>query len=449
MKKIIFIFVVIFCLFNITQAQTGWFSVTTPINNLELRQIQFTSENTGYAIGDIMLYDSCYLMKTTNGGRNWQSIFIDSLWGSSIFFIDNNTGFIAGQNPSGIIMKTTNGGFNWIKQAEGFATCFYTVFFLDHNTGYAGGRWETVVKTTNGGNNWISKPGTLTGHIRDIYFLNADTGFAVVHANTINKTTNGGDNWIQYYGNGHIFYRITFVNNNTGYLCSERSGYSFVYKTTNTGENWMYSDSIQARFFSIYFLNLNAGYACGDDWVYKTTDAGINWIMQTPSSIYHSWNSIYFLNENTGFIAGNNGVIMKTTNGGNVFVKNISTEIPSAFSLEQNYPNPFNAVTRIKFKVTSEGDRSQKTGVSLGGRSQKTGVRLKVYDLNGREIRTLVNERLEAGVYEVRFDSGDLPSGIYFYRMQTENFISTKKLILLTQVDRLTVKLLINIVNFV
>lgn len=423
MKKIIFILVVIFCSINITQAQSGWFTVTTPINDLELRQIQFTSENTGYATGNIFNYDSCYLLKTTNGGTNWQLIFIDSVWGSSIFFVDNNTGYIVGQYDSpGVIKKTTNGGYNWTKQAEGFTTCFYTVYFVNHNTGYAGGRWETVVKTTNGGNNWISKPGTLTGHIRDIYFLNADTGFAVVNANTINKTTNGGDNWVQYYGNGHIFYRITFVNNNTGYLCSERSGYSFVYKTTNTGENWTYSDSIQARFFSIYFLNLNTGYACGDDWVYKTTNAGINWIMQTPSSIYHSWNSIYFLNENTGFITGDNGIIMKTTNGGNVFVKNISTEIPAEYKLEQNYPNPFNSITNVKFEIINSSTYPLQRG---------TQVLLRVFDLAGREVRTPVNERLEPGVYEVRFEASDLPSGVYFYRMEAGKFTETKKLILL------------------
>ena len=413
MKKVIFIFVVIYCLFNITQAQTGWFSVTTPINNLELRQIQFTSENTGYAIGNAELFDSCYLLKTTNGGTNWQSIYIDSLWGSSIFFIDNNTGFIAGQNPSGIIMKTTNGGFNWIKQAEGFTTCFYTVFFLDHNTGYAGGRWETVVKTTNGGNNWISKPGALGLHFRDIYFFNANTGFVFGQSDIINRTTNGGDNWIQYYGN-HNFNSISFVNNNTGYINSEENGYSIVFKTINAGENWIFTDSIPNRLFSIFFTNLNTGYACGDDWVYKTTNAGINWVMQTPSSIYHIWFSILFFNENTGFIAGYNGIIMKTTNGGNVFVKNISTEIPSAFSLGQNYPNPFNSMTNVKFEMLNGGE-----------------VKIVVYDISGREVRTLVDERLEAGVYEVRFDAGDLPSGIYFYRMETEKFTETKKLILL------------------
>ncbi len=95
-------------------------------------------------------------------------------------------------------------------------------------------------------------------------------------------------------------------------------------------------------------------------------------------------------------------------------VKRISTEVPASFELGQNYPNPFNAVTKIQFKVASDKF-----------------AKLIVYDLVGKEVARLVDERLEAGVYEVRFDAGDLPSGIYFYRMETENFTETKKLILL------------------
>jgi hypothetical protein len=58
-------------------------------------------------------------------------------------------------------------------------------------------------------------------------------------------------------------------------------------------------------------------------------------------------------------------------------------------------------------------------------------VKVSVYDISGKEVSVLVNEELKAGVYEVRFDSGDLPSGIYFYRMETEKFTETRKLILL------------------
>ena len=90
------------------------------------------------------------------------------------------------------------------------------------------------------------------------------------------------------------------------------------------------------------------------------------------------------------------------------------TSLPLEFKLEQNYPNPFNPVTVIKFKVPS---------------SQV--VTLKVYDLLGREVATLVNEEKAPGSYEVKFDGSNLASGTYFYRLQAGDFVQTKKMLLM------------------
>lgn len=99
-------------------------------------------------------------------------------------------------------------------------------------------------------------------------------------------------------------------------------------------------------------------------------------------------------------------------------IKNINGTVPEKYLLYQNYPNPFNAVTSIKFQVASVGQSSQT-------------VTLKVFDLLGREVATLVNEKLQPGTYEVKFDAGNLSSGIYFYKLKTENFTETRKLILI------------------
>ncbi|MEI7485080.1 MAG: T9SS type A sorting domain-containing protein, partial [Ignavibacteriota bacterium] len=92
----------------------------------------------------------------------------------------------------------------------------------------------------------------------------------------------------------------------------------------------------------------------------------------------------------------------------------ISTETPSKYSLSQNYPNPFNPTTNIKFSIINSGD-----------------VKLVVYDIQGREVQTLVNERLNAGTYEVKFDGSMLTSGVYFYKMVSEGFTETKRMILI------------------
>jgi hypothetical protein len=90
------------------------------------------------------------------------------------------------------------------------------------------------------------------------------------------------------------------------------------------------------------------------------------------------------------------------------------TEAPTAFKLFQNYPNPFNPSTKISWQST------------VG--SWQT---LKVYDVLGREVATLVNEEKPAGIYEIEFNASELSSGIYFYKLQTHDFSETKKMILI------------------
>jgi len=94
---------------------------------------------------------------------------------------------------------------------------------------------------------------------------------------------------------------------------------------------------------------------------------------------------------------------------------------PQGFSLYQNYPNPFNPSTKIKFTIPS---------VTLSG-AEGSLVTLKVYDVLGNEIATLVNEEKPVGEYEVEFDGKGLTSGVYFYQLKSENFIETKKMLLM------------------
>jgi hypothetical protein len=89
-------------------------------------------------------------------------------------------------------------------------------------------------------------------------------------------------------------------------------------------------------------------------------------------------------------------------------------QLPNAFKLQQNFPNPFNPSTSIQYELNS-----------------RQFVTLKVYDVLGNEVAILINEEKPAGIYEVKFNGTGLPSGIYFYRLQTESFIETKKMVLL------------------
>jgi hypothetical protein len=105
-----------------------------------------------------------------------------------------------------------------------------------------------------------------------------------------------------------------------------------------------------------------------------------------------------------------------------VGIQNIGTEIQSSFSLFQNYPNPFNPITKIRFDVANGFP------VRTSGNDK---VVLKVYDVMGREVQTLVNESLKPGTYEATFDGSQLTSGVYFYKLIAGNFVETKKMLLI------------------
>ncbi len=95
--------------------------------------------------------------------------------------------------------------------------------------------------------------------------------------------------------------------------------------------------------------------------------------------------------------------------------------LPLEFSLGQNYPNPFNPTTKIKFVIPNVET----------GHAPSLQTKLVVFDLLGREVATLLNKPMTAGVYEVEFDASDLPSGIYFYTLNFANYSETKKMVLI------------------
>jgi hypothetical protein len=95
-------------------------------------------------------------------------------------------------------------------------------------------------------------------------------------------------------------------------------------------------------------------------------------------------------------------------------VQNISQEVPQSYSLMQNYPNPFNPKTTIEFEVKEKGDAV-----------------VKIYDILGRLTSVLVDEELKPGTYKTYFDGSNFASGIYFYRLQINNYSETRKMVLI------------------
>lgn len=375
-----------------------------------LKSVHFTGVNTGFACGYNLV------LKTTNSGVNWQNNFLHGNH-NGITFTDNNTGYVC--SDSGKIFKTTNAGNNWIPQASGVTSNLTALSFLNSQTGIVTGYGKTILKTTNGGDSWFNTANFIWQiDLLGCKIVNSSTYYTSGTESFIMKTTDGGASWKEHtHGEVNPLFTIDFINEQTGWATGCCG--MFV-TTTNGGDEWVMNGYLTLGFtiYALKFINESTGYAVGaNGGIYRTTNGGAWWdstVTHTDENIY----SICMLNENTGWAVGGYGIIYKTTNGGGtghtIGINQVSTEVPSEFKLYQNYPNPFNPETKIKFQVPKEGI-----------------VELKIYDVLGSEVETIVNDQFTPGTYEVSFNASKYPSGIYFYMLQYGNTIQSNKMMLI------------------
>ncbi len=150
----------------------------------------------------------------------------------------------------------------------------------------------------------------------------------------------------------------------------------------------------------------------------RSTNGGVSWsqniLVSGPSNYSRTYNQLADISVKSS--GGVDSVLVTWSKLRDVSVIGIihtGTGIPESFSLSQNYPNPFNPMTNVKFQMPNAAF-----------------VKLTVFDVLGREVSILVNEQLHAGVYEVNWDAGNHPSGVYFYRMETSAYTETKKMLM-------------------
>ena len=376
------------------------------------------------------LGNDLFISKTTNSGLSW--VKDTSIRIRHFYFINSNTGMAIGQDQ---IYRTTNSGNNWIDLSGIVSIDNYNdIKFINNQTGIIAGSSQqipdtTIVKlTTNGGINWQRFTINHTGGISGCDMIDINT-FYVVNGN-IYKTTNSGSNWIQQtnYNDGTEFWNIKFLNANTGFAGGTGNNYfaGCIVKTTNGGNNWfnIYSDSTfyvtslnitpQNKITIILTYNsqfLNYSKIC------VSTDLGITWNKQFETQNEELFCVSYL--DSIHAMASGGPILFTYPPGSFINVKNISSEVPEKFELKQNYPNPFNPSTIIRYQITNSRF-----------------VTLKVYDILGREIETLVNEFQKAGTYETQFPNNQytinqLASGVYFYKLVAGDFVSVKKMVLM------------------
>lgn len=329
------------------------------------------------------------VVRSTDYGLTWNTIlsYDFSTYGQPLEMDQNDpTNFYfvpSNSSGTGMFRSTDNGAtFNLVAPYNNSAIgspCDLVVMWDNSDVIFMGDDGAEIYKTTNRGVNWfLVKPGT-SSEIPSM--CNSVFDQTICYATTwgssqVFKTLNRGENW-------------NIVSNNSGSgwgsdLCREdptlvlTGNYgSQSYLTTNGGSS---------------FFNVNSG----------LSGAGAGIMVPDRS---------YLLNMQTGSLFKMN-IIYSILTGVNENTASVS--VPEQFELYQNYPNPFNPVTNIKFSLPENGN-----------------ISLKLYDRLGKEVETLAEGFRNAGTYEINFNASELSSGIYFYKIITNDYSATKKMMLI------------------
>jgi photosystem II stability/assembly factor-like uncharacterized protein len=433
-----------------------------------LRSIFFINQYIGWAAGENQIF------KTVNSGNSWQTINIGITVGlRSIYFVDEYYGWAVGYNN--VIIKSTDAGLTWIRQNSPYIYP-WSIYFLNRDVGWVLGEYGNILQTTNGGDNWISVSNVPNCNYNEMKFANDTTGFIVGDVGVILKTTNRGADWFQIQSNlSNDLKCIFIVNESNIYIAGENT---YIYHSSNFGVSWTEQQSLKREYSDIFFINESTGWATGYwNFMLKTTSGGFIPVAlhnfnakYIQNDVYLNWSTATETNnqgfqidrrktqnerseewQSIGFISGRGTTTERQVysfvdenlqagkyqyrlkqidfDGSIEYSNTIEVEInqPTMFSLRQNYPNPFNPVTKISYTIPTSPSLPLLAKEWVGVRF----VTLKVFDVLGEEVTTLVNEEKPAGSYEVDFDARNLASGIYYYQLRAGDFVETKKMILM------------------
>lgn len=380
-------------------------------------QITFANKDTGWLYNEFYAENLLHkqLYRTTDGGENWKEIEnLNITFNGYITLFSTEPDFFY-ITTSGNAAYTNDGGITW--DYVQLSTTFLEIYFLDNKNGIAGGGYSWI--TSNGGWTW-SREGELSWP-RDFYFHDNKLGWAVGYspfaedAGYIAKTTDGGNTWV--YQDSMTFmqvdyYGVDFIDSLNGFAVG-----GSVSKTIDGGNNWETISGVNG--YDVGFLNDKNGWISTVGDIFYTSDGGETWAPQLDSLIHYYFIKIIILKKDkAAYILGkstvdNTATLLKADLSGISGVEEKKEAIPEEFYLLQNYPNPFNPTTTIEYRIPKESY-----------------VALKVYDLLGKEITTLVNERKLPGTYKINFEGNRLTSGVYVTRLTMGKLSKSIKLIL-------------------
>jgi photosystem II stability/assembly factor-like uncharacterized protein len=442
--------------------------ITEPVGTLGVQALMVHPTNPGIAyctIFNAAANATNGIYKTTDGGANWFPITsgigaIKNFLALAMSPADPNTLYtgtsfdpVTSTGPSAIY-KSTDAGANWVLSSNGLPTDpteinpirTLNVSAANPNVVIAGLFVNTATLlggfyiSTDAGANWVQKNNGLpiiqaklirSAAIRPGFDNQFYLGLDYSGGTDIGvwATTDGGDNWFDFNG-GTVLNTYTIralVFNPTGnhtLFAGRASG------TANLGGVYEYTFSfvpVELVSFSAEVFNSNVTLS----WITATEINNYGFDIERRNNESTDWVKIGFVGGNVNstetkyysfedYSLGVGKYVYRLKqldyNGNYKYSQEVEVTILPAdnFILNQNYPNPFNPITRISYSIP-----------------ENTFTTLKVYDILGNDIQTLVNRELPAGSYEVEFDGTGLPSGVYIYKLISGKFVKTLKMNLL------------------
>ncbi len=387
-----------------------------------------------------------HVMKGIN--NSWTRVFTVpfGLGINAISFPNNNTGYIIASKQR--IYKTTNGASTWSLIRNDPAHALNDLFFINGATGYAAGDGGYLIKTTTGGEELHSVSGTVryqdnnqpvsSGYVKALHYDSQTQQITVVDSTSIlpggyytlpfcppisldimaYENDEEDAAFVPTYYVSTIYWenstRITPDTNLTGidigvYRINNNAGNMHiggtVYRSAEEDLSVLKDAIVYARIgnvFKGYSITGYPGTYCID-----SLSSGTYEFIANRMGFYSAVRPLQLTNYSMDSIDFVMSILL-------VSVEPNGYNIPEKCWLSQNYPNPFNPQTKIKF-----------------GLPQQSYVKLTIFDVLGREVGRLINGEIKAGEYGVTWDASSLSSGIYFYRLETDKFIETRKMVLI------------------
>ncbi|MEO8513218.1 MAG: YCF48-related protein [Ignavibacteria bacterium] len=360
----------------------------------------------------------------------------------------------------GLIMRTNDGGLTWTEQVSGITNVLNANEFVTYSVGIAAvnmqvavGENGIILKSVDEGLTWTNIPSGTIENLNDVVVYSPEMIFVCGANGTLLKSVDHAETWVPVVvattqmlnhiakfepstqaatinavvvGDSGTFFATTNLEDwyqltipttenllsvtSTGDLLVAAGTNGTILKSVDKGITWIaLTSGVTTKIYDLAFVNPVTVIGSSENGVMvRSVDAGDNWsVITTPATL--DLFALNFGSETFGISTGAGGTEIYTIDGGATWLSSLNTASAinmqkETVKLDQNYPNPFNPSTIINYTVTDNSN-----------------ISMKVYDMTGREVKTLVNSFQNAGTYSVSFNAANLSSGIYFYVLRVNS----------------------------